>query len=104
MAKRYVAAAAGLALAWLGTADARTIDGWQQRLDDRSDLATSRSCLTRDTRALLDRMETEFGPLHIVSTCRPGARVAGTGRPSKHGSGEAIDFDAPQGKKSELVR
>lgn len=104
MTKRYLAAAAGAALALLGTANARPIDGWQIRLDDRSDLATSRSCLTSDTRALLDRIETEFGPVRLVSTCRPGAVIAGTGRRSKHGSGQAIDFDAPQGRKAELVK
>lgn len=104
MTKRYVAAASGIALAWLGTADARTIDGWQNRLDDRSHLATSISCLTSETRALLDCIETEFGAVKIVSTCRPGARIAGTGRPSKHGSGQAIDFDAPQGRKTDVVR
>ena len=45
-----------------------------------------------------------FGPVQIVSTCRPGAVIAGSGRPSKHASGEAIDFNAPAGRKAEIVR
>jgi hypothetical protein len=65
---------------------------------------TSRSCLTGPARALLERIETTFGRVQIVSTCRPGARIAGSGRPSKHGSGQAIDFNAPSGRKAELVR
>ena len=65
---------------------------------------TSRSCLTGQARGLLERIEATFGRLQIISTCRPGARIAGTGRPSKHGSGQAIDFNAPSGRKAEVVR
>jgi uncharacterized protein YcbK (DUF882 family) len=66
--------------------------------------ATSRGCLRPAARALLARIETTFGPVQIVSTCRPGAVIAGSGRPSKHASGEAIDFNAPRGRKAEVVR
>ena len=55
---------------------------------------TSRSCLTSSARALLGRIEANFGPMQIISTCRPGARIAGTGRVSKHASGQAVDFNA----------
>lgn len=55
---------------------------------------TSRSCLTSATRALLGRIEATFGPMQIISTCRPGARIAGTGKISKHASGQAVDFNA----------
>jgi Peptidase M15 len=65
--------------------------------------ATSRSCLTRDARALLNSIENKFGRVDIVSTCRPGARIARSGRPSKHASGEAIDFRAP-GRKKQIVQ
>lgn len=64
----------------------------------------SRSCLTPATRALLGRIEAQFGPVRIISTCRPGAVIAGSGRPSKHASGQAIDFNAPSGRKGEVVR
>lgn len=64
---------------------------------------TSRACLTRPARALLARIEGQFGPVQIVSTCRPGARVAGTGRISRHASGNAIDFNAGA-RKGAVVR
>jgi hypothetical protein len=63
----------------------------------------SRTCLTPDARGLLARIEAQFGPVGIVSTCRPGAVIAGTGHPSRHASGNAIDFNAPAGRKAELV-
>ena len=62
-----------------------------------------RACLRPAARALLDRIEAEFGPMKIISTCRAGARIAGTGRISKHATGEAIDFDAGS-RKGEVVR
>jgi len=61
------------------------------------------ACLKPAARELLDRIEGEFGPMEIISTCRPGARIAGTGRISKHASGEAIDFEAGS-RKGEVVR
>ena len=42
--------------------------------------------------------------MQIISTCRPGARIAGTGRVSRHASGNAVDFNAPGGRKAEIVR
>jgi hypothetical protein len=62
-----------------------------------------RACLKPAARELLDRIEGEFGPMEIISTCRPGARIAGTGRVSKHASGEAIDFEAGS-RKGDVVR
>jgi uncharacterized protein YcbK (DUF882 family) len=53
-----------------------------------------RTCLTPAARALLDRIEQKFGPVRLVSTCRPGATIAGTGRISRHASGNAVDFKA----------
>jgi hypothetical protein len=62
-----------------------------------------RGCLRPAARALLERIEAQFGPMQLVSTCRPGARIAGSGRISKHATGEAIDFNAG-GRKGEVVR
>jgi hypothetical protein len=62
----------------------------------------SRSCLSGAARALLNRIEGQFGRVQIISTCRPGARIAGTGKISKHASGQAIDFRVP-GKKGQVV-
>jgi hypothetical protein len=61
-----------------------------------------RTCLTEPARALLDAIEAKFGAVRLISTCRPGATIAGTGRPSRHASGNAIDFDAG-GRKGEIV-
>jgi hypothetical protein len=69
---------------------------------DSGDGGTSRSCLSRDARSLLSSIESQFGRAEIISTCRRGARIATTGRPSKHASGEAIDFRIP-GKKKQVV-
>jgi hypothetical protein len=65
---------------------------------------TSRSCLSPAARNLLARIESQFGSVGIVSTCRAGAVIAGSGRPSRHASGNAIDFNAPAGKKADVVR
>ena len=64
---------------------------------------TSRSCLTSAARNLLSRIEQKFGKMEIVSTCRPGATIAGSGRPSRHASGNAIDFNAGS-RKGAVVR
>lgn len=53
-----------------------------------------RKCLSAPARALLDQIEDKFGPVRVISTCRPGARIAGSGRISRHASGNAVDFDA----------
>jgi uncharacterized protein YcbK (DUF882 family) len=65
---------------------------------------TSRGCLTPAASALLGRIEAQFGRVQIISTCRPGARIAGTNRVSRHASGNAVDFNAPGGRKAEIVR
>jgi uncharacterized protein YcbK (DUF882 family) len=64
----------------------------------------SRSCLTPDTLSLLNRVAAVFGPVQVVSTCRPGAVVAGTNHPSQHRYGRAVDFNAPPGKKAAIVQ
>lgn len=64
---------------------------------------TSRSCLTSAARDLLNRIESRFGAVSIVSTCRPGAVIATSGKPSKHRNGQAIDFDAGS-RKREIVQ
>lgn len=58
--------------------------------------STSRACLTSDTRSVLARLEARIGSVKIASTCRPGAVIAGTGRPSFHRYGKAVDFNTPK--------
>ena len=64
--------------------------------------SASRTCLTSAARGLLSRIEQRFGAVQLISTCRPGARIAGTGRISRHASGNAIDFNAG-GRKGAIV-
>jgi len=67
-------------------------------------MTTSRNCLTPAARALLARLEAQFGAVKVVSTCRRGATIAGTRQPSMHRYGKAFDFVAPAGRKAEVVR
>ncbi len=64
---------------------------------------SSRSCLQSSARALLNRIEARFGSVNIISTCRAGATIATSGKPSKHRYGLAIDFSAP-GRKAAVVQ
>lgn len=64
---------------------------------------SSRSCLQPSARALLNRIEERFGSVNIISTCRAGATIATSGKPSKHRYGLAIDFSAP-GRKAAVVQ
>jgi hypothetical protein len=79
-----------------------TIGAAEARSSHRS-AGTSRACLTSAARAILSRIEQKFGRMEIVSTCRPGARIAGTGHISRHASGNAIDFNAGS-RKGAVVR
>lgn len=65
--------------------------------------SASRSCLTSAARNLLSRIEQKFGKVSVISTCRPGARIAGTGKISRHASGNAVDFSAGN-RKGAIVR
>ena len=58
------------------------------------DKGAPRKCLTSAVHAVLDKIEARFGPVKVISTCRPGARIAGSGRISRHASGNAVDFEA----------
>jgi uncharacterized protein YcbK (DUF882 family) len=94
-----------------GIANARTYNDDGGRYRDRSMTSrnierlsgTSTACLTSAARNLLARIRAQFANVEIVSTCRPGAKIAGTGYPSKHASGQAIDFRVP-GRKAQVVR
>lgn len=63
----------------------------------------SRACLQAPARALLDQIEQKFGAVSVISTCRPGAVIAGSGKPSKHRYGLAVDFDAGA-RKGQIVQ
>jgi hypothetical protein len=106
----FMALAAAFALTFSDSAFAkRSFDGDNSRShsvtssakkSERSD--GSRECLTHSARSLLSSIEAQFGRVEIISTCRRGARIATSGRPSKHATGEAIDFRVP-GKKKQVL-
>lgn len=70
---------------------------------DARGASSSRSCLSSGARNLLSRIEQNFGKVQVISTCRPGARIRGTGRMSRHASGNAVDFSAGN-RKGAIVR
>ncbi len=39
-----------------------------------------------------------FGPIYVMSGMRAGSTILGTGRPSNHGIGQAVDITAPGGE------
>lgn len=65
--------------------------------------SVSRACLTAQTRAVLAQFEGQFGPVKVISTCRPGAVIAGSGRPSQHRYGKAVDFVPPPGQRAAII-
>ena len=65
--------------------------------------SVSRACLTAQTRAVLAQLEGHFGPVKVISTCRPGAVIAGSGRPSQHRYGKAVDLVPPPGQRAAMI-
>jgi hypothetical protein len=65
--------------------------------------SVSRTCLTAQTRAVLAQLEGHFGPVKVISTCRPGAVIAGSGRPSQHRYGKAVDLVPPPGQRTAMI-
>ncbi len=121
MSKRLSTAAIGFAFAFcIGSAQAGPYFGFDGRhygelqnapdfgrpkpvergMLDASD--APRKCLTPAIRAVLEKVEDLFGPVSAISTCRPGATIAGSGRPSRHASGNAVDFEAG-GRKAAIL-
>jgi hypothetical protein len=99
MLKRFATAAIGILLALQVTSAQAAPDyGRPKEAEDQRDTrhvgGGSRRGLTPAALALLERIESEFGPVNVISGYRPGARIAGSGRISRHASGNAIDFEA----------
>ncbi len=65
--------------------------------------AAGSGCLPASVKAKLAQIRAKFGPISIISTHRPGARIAGSGKRSYHASCRAVDFHAPRGKYSQVV-
>jgi len=60
-------------------------------------------CLPGVLKQRLSQIRSKFGPVRVVSTHRPGARIAGSGRRSFHSSCRAVDFHPPRGKHRAVV-
>lgn len=56
-------------------------------------VSASVSCLKPQTHALWLRVKARFPDATAISTCRAGAIIAGTNRPSFHRYGMAVDFN-----------
>jgi hypothetical protein len=65
--------------------------------------STSRACLPYELKNALATIESRFGPVKVVSTHRPGARIAGTRHASYHASCRAVDFHPAPGKYREVL-
>lgn len=60
-------------------------------------------CMPSALAAKLNQIRAKFGPVQVISTHRPGARIAGSGRRSYHASCRAVDFNPPRGKYSQVL-
>ncbi|MGV3635306.1 MAG: peptidase M15 [Pseudorhodoplanes sp.] len=81
----------------------RTADRGHRSRGGAGGASASRGCLTGETRALLSRFEARFGSVKVISTCRPGAVIAGSGRPSQHRYGKAVDFMPKSGQRGPML-
>jgi uncharacterized protein YcbK (DUF882 family) len=80
----------------------RSVTDYSRDRGARDSSDAPRSCLSSSVRALLERVEAKFGRVQTISTCRAGATIAGSGRPSRHASGNAVDFNAGS-RKGEII-
>jgi hypothetical protein len=69
----------------------------------RSGPSTDRACLPAALKDVLATIETRYGPVRVISTHRPGARIAGTSHMSLHATCRAVDFHPPSGKYREVL-
>lgn len=65
--------------------------------------AAGTGCLPGSVKAKLAQIRSKFGSVRVISTHRPGARIAGSGKRSYHASCRAVDFHAPRGKYKQVV-
>jgi hypothetical protein len=65
--------------------------------------AAKTGCLPASVKARLNQIRKKFGPVKVISTHRPGARIAGSGKRSYHASCRAVDFHPPKGKYRQVL-
>lgn len=68
-----------------------------------AEAASLPSCVPADLRQTIASIQSQFGPVRVISTFRKGARIAGSGKPSYHASCRAVDFHPPAGKYAQVV-
>lgn len=68
-----------------------------------SAVAAPSGCLPASVKTRLNQIRQKFGKVRIISTHRPGARIAGSGRPSYHATCRAVDFHPPKGKYRQVL-
>lgn len=61
------------------------------------------ACTPAPLVAMIADVERRFGPVKVISSHRPGARIFGTGYPSLHASCRAIDFHPAKGQYTKVV-
>ncbi len=76
----------------------------EQKLAALSPQKLTSECLPRDLKLKLRQIESRWGSVRLISVHRPGARVKGSGRPSRHASCRAVDFHPPKGSYREVAR
>jgi hypothetical protein len=64
--------------------------------NQRVTASTSTGCLPMQLRSALADVQARFGPVQVISTHRPGARIRG-GHMSKHATCQAVDFKPAPG-------
>lgn len=62
----------------------------------------STGCLPSSLKSTLATIRKKFGPIDILSTHRPGARIAGSRKKSYHASCRAVDFK-PRKNKAKVI-
>jgi hypothetical protein len=65
--------------------------------------SSTRMCMPTELKRTLNEIEDRFGAVQVVSGHRPGAKIAGSGRRSKHADCQAVDFNPPRGKYQEVA-
>ena len=65
--------------------------------------STSQACIPQDLKRTIAEVERRFGSVRVISTNRPGAKIAGSGRRSKHADCRAVDFTPPRGKYGQVA-
>jgi hypothetical protein len=65
--------------------------------------STNRACLPAALKNVLAEIESRYGAVRVISTHRPGARIAGSQYASLHASCRAVDFHPAVGTYDQVL-